>query len=120
MPGTIYRMLDDRSLQRGITYTIMPDGKSLRVPAMSKLDVRASAESHQDNEQGSIVQALSDILKGKKPVEGRARFNRKGRARRVPTTKAPMQGGDAGRHSHDGVRKAEFHVGGYQDQEARI
>ena len=80
MPGTIFRMRDDTTLLRGITYTILPDGRSLRVPAMNRLDVRASAESHSNNEQHDIVQALKDIMQGKKPVPGRARFNRHGQA----------------------------------------
>ena len=45
MPGTIYRLPDDMSLQRGITYTFLPDGRSLRVPAMNRLDVRAAAQT---------------------------------------------------------------------------
>ena len=74
MPGTIYRLPDDMQLQRGITYTIMPDGS----PAMNRLIVRSQADSHTQNEGRDIVQALQDIIKGKKPVDGRAHYNRRG------------------------------------------
>ena len=62
----------------------MPDGKGLRVPANTRLGVRAAAESSQ---------ALTDILKGKKPVEGRANFNRHGKAHgnRVPIDQPQRQ-----------------------------
>ena len=92
MPGTIYRMLDDTALLRGITYTIMPDGRSLRVPAMNRLDVRAHADSHNNDEQTDIVQALRDIMQGKKPVEGRARFNRHGQAHGNRVEHDPQRG----------------------------
>ena len=36
MVGYFTRMLDDRSLVRGVTYTIMPDGESIRVPVTSE------------------------------------------------------------------------------------
>ena len=78
MPGTIYRLPDDRTLQRGITYTFLPDGRSIRVPAMNRLDVRASAESHREDEDGDIVEALQQILMGKR---GKASFDGQGRAR---------------------------------------
>ena len=76
--GSIYRLPDDLSLQRGITYTIMPDGKSLRVPAMNRLVVRSQAESHTEDEGRGIVQALQNLIAGKKPLKGQARFNRRG------------------------------------------
>ena len=78
MVGYFTRMLDDRSLVRGVTYTIMPDGKSLRVPAMNRLVVRSQAESHTEDEGRSIVQALQNLIAGKKPLKGQARFNRHG------------------------------------------
>ena len=79
MTGTIYRLPDDRQLQRGITYTILPDGRPLRVPAMSRLQVRAESESHDDQHGKGMLQALQDILKGRKPVAGRVGHNRRGR-----------------------------------------
>ena len=75
MPGTIFRRRDDSRLQRGITYTILPDGKSLRVPDMHRMNVRAAADSHEQDQHGD-----TDLLKGKKPVPGRARYNRHGQA----------------------------------------
>lgn len=78
--GTIYRLPDDMHLQRGITFTIMPDGRSLRVPAMSRMQVRADSQSHEENGDHDVMQALTDILQGKKPVPGRARHNRRGQA----------------------------------------
>ena len=107
MPGTIYRLPDDMSLQRGITYTFLPDGRSLRVPAMNRLDVRAAAQSHQDEEDGDIMQALQQILSGKR---GKATFDDQGRARRpadhrVAGQRAPQRGPAARRDMHgEGVR----------------
>ena len=97
MPGSIYRLPDILSLQRGITYTILPDGKRLRVPAMSRLEVRAAAENHTDKEGHDMMQALQDILAGKKPVEGRARHNHRGQAfgNRMPEHRHPMRGAEA-------------------------
>tara|TARA_B100000809_G_scaffold213444_1_gene217790 strand:- start:44 stop:394 length:351 start_codon:yes stop_codon:yes gene_type:complete len=82
MPGTIYRLPDDLTLQRGITYTFLPDGRRMRVPAMNRLDVRAEAQGHQENEDTDIAQALKQLLGGKKPTGDDARFDRAGRARR--------------------------------------
>ena len=100
MPGSIYRLPDDLSLQRGITYTILPDGRSLRVPAMNRLIVRSQAESHTEDEGRDLVQALQDIIQGKAPVRGRASFNKRGVAsrlggpRRVRGGPAPFEPGD--------------------------
>ena len=93
MPGTIYRLPDDLTLQRGITYTFLPDGRSMRVPAMNRLDVRAAAQGHQEDEDKDIIQALQQILKGKRQTGGAPRFNEQGRAHRL----APERGGPAGR-----------------------
>ena len=83
MTGTIFRLPDDMRLQRGITYTIMPDGRSLRVPTMNRMQVRAESESHEQDQGKGMMQALQDILKGKKPVPGRVHHNRRGRAHHV-------------------------------------
>ena len=80
MPGTIYRMRDDPTIVRGITYTFLPDGKSIRVPAMNRLLVRAAAESHNNDESGEIMQALQNIIMGKKGKQ----FNKKGQAGAAP------------------------------------
>ena len=58
MPGTIFRLPDQLSLQRGITYTIMPDGRSLRVPVRNKLQVRADSQSHEEDGDHDIVQFI--------------------------------------------------------------
>jgi len=79
-PGSVYSTPDDLSLQRGYTFTFMPDGRMKKVPAMMRQDVRAQSESHAENEGHDIVQALQDLVAGRKPVPGRARFNRHGQA----------------------------------------
>ena len=94
MPGTIYRLPDDMSLQRGITYTFLPDGRSIRVPAMNRLDVRAAAQGHQEGEDDDIMHALQQILGGKR---GKARFDGQGRAHRL---------GPAGRRGAQSGRRA--------------
>jgi len=88
-PGSIYRLADDLTLQRGITYTFMPDGRSLRVPAMNRLQVRAEAQGHQEGEDNDIMQALQDILAGKKPTQGRGRFDAQGRPAGAPGGRRP-------------------------------
>ena len=98
MTGTIFRLPDDLTLQRGITYTFLPDGRRMRVPAMNRLDVRAASQGHQENEDSDIMEALQQILTGKKPTAGKARFNNQGRAQRanprgpVPRRDAHAQG----------------------------
>ena len=76
MPGTIFRLPDDTSLQRGITYTILPDGRMLKVPSMSRIMVRAAASTHDENDDSDIIQALSNLVAGKKPPPGRQRLPR--------------------------------------------
>ena len=105
MPGTIYRLPDDRTLQRGITYTFLPDGRSIRVPAMNRLDVRASAESHREDEDGDIMQALQQILMGKR---GKASFDGQGRARRP----AGQRGAPVGRRAPERGPAAQRDVRG--------
>ena len=68
----------------------------MRVPTMNRLVVKAQNQQHADTESGDIMQALQDILKGKKPVDDRARFDRAGRIRRhagrgAPREQAPMR-----------------------------
>ena len=79
MTGTIFRLPDDMQLQRGITFTILPDGRPLRVPAMSRLQVRAESQSHEQDQGKGMMQALQDLLRGKKPVPGRYQHNLRGR-----------------------------------------
>ena len=106
MTGTIFRLPDDRVLQRGLTYTILPDGRSLRVPAMSRLSVRADSQSHEENGDHDIMEALQNILKGKKPVQGKARHNRLGQAFGNRMQEQAHVGQQAGRA--EGLRVAEI------------
>ena len=99
MVGTIFRLPDAVQLVRGITFTILPDGRSLRVPAMNRNQVRAQSQGHDDDQSKKIMQALQDVLSGKKPVAGRAAFNRRGKAvehgapqRMVREVFAPVEG----------------------------
>lgn len=80
MVGTIFRLPDDQTLQRGTTFTILPDGARIRVPVMNRLDVRAQNQLHANNDQGDIMQALQNIIQGKKPLPGEARHDAHGRA----------------------------------------
>ena len=83
MVGTIFRLPDAVQLVRGITFTILPDGRSLRVPAMNRNQVRAQSQGHDDDQSKKIMQALQDVLSGKRPVEGRAAFDRRGKAKTI-------------------------------------
>jgi hypothetical protein len=111
MPGSIYHLPDDTSLQRGITYTILPDGRSIRVPAMNRLDVRASAQGHQEGQDGDIMQALQQILTGKR---GKASFDGQGRARRgrrgAPVGRRAPERGPAPRREVQGEGMRGMHV----------
>ena len=80
--GTIYDLPDDLTLQRGITYTFLPDGKAIRVPAMNRLNVRAAAQGHQEDEDADIVKALQQLLTGKRPTGDKPSFDKQGRVRR--------------------------------------
>ena len=80
--GTIYDLPDDLTLQRGITYTFLPDGKAIRVPAMNRLNVRAAAQGHQEDEDGDIVKALQQLLTGKRATGNKPSFDKQGRVRR--------------------------------------
>ena len=82
-PSRLY-MQPVREQVRGVTFTIMPDGRNKRVPTMNRQMVRAQNQHHADNEGRDIVQALQNIMQGKKPVDGKARFDRMGRARSQP------------------------------------
>ena len=63
---------------------------------MNRLDVRASAQGHQEDEDGDIMEALQHILKGKKPTGDKARFNHQGRVHRGER-RAPGERGGVGR-----------------------
>ena len=78
--GTIFRLPDIKALQRGVTFTILPDGRSMRVPAMNRLEVRAQNEAHVNDESADIMQALQNLIQGRKPQPGEARHDGMGRA----------------------------------------
>ena len=59
--GTIFRLPDITALVRGITFTILPDGQSMRVPAMHRAEVRAHSNRHAEGEETEIMQALSAL-----------------------------------------------------------
>ena len=109
MVGTIFDLPDDMRLQRGMTFTILPDGRMLRVPAMNRLTVRAHADSHHEDGGKDMMQALTDMLRGKKPVRGSAKFNRRGRAHRVGSN---IRDQPAPFDPHGGVRPAGLEAGG--------
>jgi len=112
MPGTIFRLPDDLTLQRGITYTFLPDGRRIQVPSMNRLEVRASAQGHQDDEDADIAEALQQLLTGKR---GKASFNKMGRAERVG---ARRQHG-SGRVAPGGGLPSDAPKGGQRGQPAR-
>ena len=72
--GWVYRTPDDLSLQRGITFTILPDGRRLRVPRMQKV-YRDNTDNdvHDDQYGGNMAMLLADILGGRKPGTGKRR-----------------------------------------------
>ena len=106
-PGSVYSTPDDFSLQRSYTFTYMPDGRMVKVPAMMRQDVRAQSESHKQDESHDIVQALQDLVAGRKPVPGRARFNRHGRAHGNRILEHPgIRGGGPVHRQHEQLRPA--------------
>ena len=46
-PGSVYRLPDNTALQRGITFTVIPDGRRMQVPPVFRNEVQALAEKHQ-------------------------------------------------------------------------
>lgn len=109
MPGTIYRLPDDLTLQRGITYTFLPDGRALRVPSMNRMSVRAAAQGHQENEDSDVVEALTQLISGKKPVPGRASFDKIGRASGNRVRRNPVRTDPPGRRAPGaGLRPAQI------------
>ena len=93
MTGTIYRLPDDMTLQRGYTYTYLPDGRAMRVPSMNRLQVRAAAEGHQENENTDIVEALQQLITGKRKTGSKASFDPMGRAnKQAADARNPVRG----------------------------
>ena len=50
---------------------------------MSRMQVRAESQSHDQDQGKGMMEALQDILKGRKPVPGRPHHNRRGRVGRL-------------------------------------
>ena len=71
MKGTIFDLPDNKNLVRGITYTILPDGKHMRVPARHRRMIRAPNTTHARQENLDIMQAMSDMVKNIKPKHDR-------------------------------------------------
>ena len=85
--GTIFRLPDDHMLQRGVTFTILPDGRSMRVPVMNRLQVQAENQKHADDGHGDVMQALQNLIQGRKTMPGEAQRDGQG-----------AHGRDRGRH----------------------
>ena len=87
--GSWRHLPDDLSLQRGPTIVILPDGRRIRVPAMTKRLVQAPGDAHDAKDGDDIVQALQAMLQGKKaPAVGRVG--------RVPMQRAQAHRGGPG------------------------
>ena len=56
---------DDLRLQRGPTIVILPDGRRLRVPAMSKRMVQAPGDLHDAADGDEMLKSLQRLLSGK-------------------------------------------------------
>ena len=93
LKGHWRHMPDDLSLQRGPTIVILPDGRRIRVPAMSKRSVHAPGEKHNADDGEDIMKSLQALLAGKhggpKPAPG---FHRRQR-HRVGGPIGPLKGG---------------------------
>ena len=64
--GSWRHLPDDLSLQRGPTIVILPDGRRIRVPAMSKRNVQAPGDHHSAKDGEDILKSLQALLQGKK------------------------------------------------------
>jgi len=63
-------MPDDLSLQRGPTIVLLPDGRRIRVPAMSKRNVQAPGDHHSAKDGADVLARLQALLQGKKQPAG--------------------------------------------------
>jgi hypothetical protein len=64
--GAIWRLPDDRRLVRGYTYTILPDGRNVRVPTAQKQSVSAPSEAHDQKHGSEVMEMLQALMKGQK------------------------------------------------------
>ena len=64
---------------------------------MNRMQVRAASQGHQEDENHDMMEALQQLLQGKKPVQGKARFNRRGQAHgaRVQAHRGGVRGAPA-------------------------
>lgn len=95
MRGWVYRTPDDVSLQRGITFTILPDGRRLRVPRMQKIYRDNTDNDEHDDEYGSaMMKMLADIIGG-----GKSSSNNRKRGPQIgPHRQGKDSKGDPARH----------------------
>ncbi len=63
--GSIYTLPDIPQLVRGPTLVLMPSGKEIEVPTMSKNDVEANANIHTNLQGQGKLQELLKMLSGK-------------------------------------------------------
>jgi len=64
--GAIWRLPDDERLQRGYTYTILPDGRMVKVPASLKQKVHAPSQVHEQKHGSEMVELLKSLMEGRK------------------------------------------------------
>ena len=104
--GTIFRLPDEHALQRGVTFTILPDGRSMRVPVMNRLEVQAENQKHADDGGGDVMQALQNIIQGRKTMPGEAQRNAQGGHGRVRRQHEAVGGGHRQGPAIEGLRRA--------------
>jgi hypothetical protein len=94
--GTILRLPDDRRLVRGHTYTILPNGRMVKVPAALKQKVSAPAEVHDQEEGAEIMDVLKALMEGRKLDPGNSGRTLQNFDRRPNffTRQADLGGGD--------------------------
>ena len=64
--GSILTLPDDLRLVRGHTYTILPNGRMVKVPPALKQKVSAPAEVHDQEEGSEIMDVLRSLMEGRK------------------------------------------------------
>ena len=73
-PGSIYRLLDIPELVRGPTLVLLPSGKEIQVPRMSRQEVSAPAEVHASMQGNAKLQDLLKMLSAKQGPAAPAGF----------------------------------------------
>ena len=64
--GAIWRLPDDERLVRGYTYSVLPDGRMVKVPAALKQHAGAPSEIHDQKAGSEMVELLRALMEGKK------------------------------------------------------